>query len=81
MSGAITRLSPWGVELGVWQGSFMNQPEQPWLRWWDREGNLLLTGREQVEQEASKRQQLAEQLKNLSLQQLADLGIDPNLLK
>ncbi len=33
------------VELGVWQGSYQNQVLL-WLRWWDAEGNLLLTGAE-----------------------------------
>ena len=34
-----------GVELGLWQGSYQNQT-MLWLRWWDSEGNLLLTGTE-----------------------------------
>lgn len=41
-----------GIEIGVWQGAYQNQI-QAWLRWWDLEGNLLLTG--------SKRATLAEQ--------------------
>jgi Uma2 family endonuclease len=36
-----------GVELGLWQGNYQNQ-NQLWLRWWDSEGNLLLTGWEQT---------------------------------
>jgi Uma2 family endonuclease len=36
-----------GVELGVWEGNYQNQ-HQRWLRWWDNEGNLLLTGSEQA---------------------------------
>ena len=39
-----------GVELGLWQGTYQNQT-QVWLRWWDKEGNLLLTGWEQAELE------------------------------
>ncbi len=35
------------VELGVWFGSYQNQTQR-WLRWWDNEGNLLLTGSEQA---------------------------------
>jgi hypothetical protein len=68
------------VELGVWHGTFLNQPKQLWLRWWDLAGNLLLTGQEQAERKALKRQQLAEQLKGLSAEQLSALGIDPTLL-
>jgi Uma2 family endonuclease len=38
-----------GVELGIWQGNYQNV-ELPWLRWWDQEGNLLLTGEEREAQ-------------------------------
>lgn len=31
----------------MWEGSYQNQ-HQRWLRWWDNEGNLLLTGSEQA---------------------------------
>jgi Uma2 family endonuclease len=31
------------VELGIWQGEYLNV-ELPWLRWWDLQGDLLLTG-------------------------------------
>ncbi|NEQ37252.1 MAG: Uma2 family endonuclease [Okeania sp. SIO3I5] len=34
-----------GVELGLWEGNYENQ-YMLWLRWWDAEGNLLLTGKE-----------------------------------
>jgi Uma2 family endonuclease len=37
-----------GIELGLWQGSYQNQT-QLWLRWWDDQGNLLLTGAERAE--------------------------------
>ena len=39
-----------GVELGIWQGAYKNLT-LPWLRWWDNEGNLLLTPEERVEEE------------------------------
>ena len=45
-----------GVEIGLWQGSYQNQ-NQLWLRWWDEEGNLLLTGWEQTELERVKTEQ------------------------
>lgn len=51
-----------GVELGIWQGRFQNV-ELPWLRWWDSEGNLLLTGEERADR-------LAEYLRSQ--------GIDPD---
>jgi Uma2 family endonuclease len=43
-------IAPLGVELGIWQGRYQNV-ELPWLRWWDAEGQLLLTGDERAEQE------------------------------
>ncbi len=38
-------IAPLGIELGLWEGSYQNQSQQ-WLRWWDNEGHLLLTGSE-----------------------------------
>lgn len=38
------------VELGVREGSYQNQTQQ-WFRWWDNQGNLLLTGSEQAKLE------------------------------
>ncbi|NER35839.1 MAG: hypothetical protein F6J93_17935 [Oscillatoria sp. SIO1A7] len=46
-------IEPLGVELGLWRGSYQNQT-QLWLRWWDSQGNLLLTGREQTEIERAR---------------------------
>ena len=85
---------PMQIELGLWQGTYLNNPEQLWLRWWDFNGNLLLTGHEQaeqerqekeqalqqLEQEQQKRQQLAERLRSLSPEQLQALGIDVGML-
>ena len=71
------KIAPMQVELGVWQGIYQNQPEQPWLRWWDGQGNLLLTGQEAAQQERQKRLLLTEKLRSLSSEQLAELGITP----
>ena len=52
-----------GVELGIWQGSYQNM-ELPWLRWWDNQGNLLLSGAERAEEErqrADREQEIAQQ--------------------
>ena len=52
------------VELGVWRGTYLNQPEQPWLRWWDPSGQLLLTGKERAvleQHRAAQANQRAEQ--------------------
>ena len=40
-------IAPIDLELGLWQGSYQNQT-MLWLRWWDSEGNLLLTGAERA---------------------------------
>jgi Uma2 family endonuclease len=41
-------IAPLGVELGIQWGT--ENPPIPWLRWWDADGNLLLTGDERAEQ-------------------------------
>lgn len=55
-------ISGLGVELGIWQGKYGDY-EVPWMRWWDDQGRLLLTGEEKAER-------LAEKLRSL--------GVDPN---
>lgn len=56
------------AELGIWQGQYQNL-ELPWLRWWDLQGNLLLTGHEQAARERQRAERLAEYLRSQ--------GIDP----
>ena len=78
-------INPLDVELGIWQGFYQNM-ELPWLRWWDEQGNLLLTGEEraaQVElllkqerQEKEQAQQRAERLAKI----LRERGINPDEL-
>ncbi len=56
-------ISPMGVELGIWQGQYINQT-LPWLRWWDNQGNLLLCGDERAtleQQRANFERERAEQ--------------------
>jgi hypothetical protein len=60
-------IAPLGVELGIWQGSYKNV-ELPWLRWWDEQGNLLLTGEERAEQEKQRAERLAAQLQALGVE-------------
>ncbi len=70
-----------GVELGIWQGLYQNV-ELPWLRWWDLQGNLLLTGEERAEQERQRAEQAESLLEKerLRAEQLAEklrqLGIE-----
>ncbi len=71
-----------GVELGIWQGEYQNM-ELPWLRWWDLQGNLLLTGDERAEHEhqrAEQEYQRAEQERQRNerlIAQLRALGVEP----
>ncbi|MEQ9626152.1 Uma2 family endonuclease [Coleofasciculus chthonoplastes] len=68
-------IEPLGVELGIWQGRYKNV-ELPWLRWWDSQGNLLLTGEERAEQERQ-RAERAEGKNSRLREQLRALGIEP----
>jgi Uma2 family endonuclease len=68
-------IAPLGVELGIWQGEYMNQ-SLPWLRWWDGAGNLLLAGDERAEQE-SLRADREEQRADRLAAKLQELGVDP----
>jgi Uma2 family endonuclease len=76
---------PLGIELGIWEGSFL-VTRLPWLRCWDNNGQLLLTGEERAEverqraeaerQRADRAQQQAERL----AARLRELGEDPDAL-
>jgi len=46
-----------GLGLTVWAGEFEGKYYHRWLRWCNREGNLLLTGDEQAEQERQQTEQ------------------------
>ena len=62
-----------GVELGVWEGSYQNQTQQ-WLRWWDNQGNLLLTGSELAKLERQ-RADRAEQSQREAVPKLLSRGL------
>jgi Uma2 family endonuclease len=66
-------IAPLEIELGRWQGSYQNQI-QLWLRWWDREGNLLLTGHEQAQRERERAEQL-EKAQLEAIPRLQQLGL------
>ncbi len=66
--------------LGLWQGEFQGF-ERLWLRWYDVQGNWILTEAEQERQraeEAKSRAEQAESRLDLLMQKLRDAGIDPN---
>ena len=65
-----------GVELGIWNGTYCNV-ELPWLRWWDSEGNLLLTGEERADraqQQLDRERERADRLAQL----LRENNINPD---
>ncbi len=83
-------IPPMSVELGIWQGKYKNMT-LPWLRWWDEQGNLLLTGEERADierQRAETERQRAQQTELLLQQErsqveqlkerLRALGVDPD---
>ena len=63
---------PWleqvGLRLTLWDGEFEGLATT-WLRWCDREGNLLPTGAERAAQAEAKAARLAARLR--------ELGVDP----
>ncbi|MBD1808223.1 Uma2 family endonuclease [Microcoleus sp. FACHB-SPT15] len=70
-------ISQLGIELGIWQGQYLNA-ELPWLRWWDLQGNLLLTGEERAEQERQRAEQEHQRAEQLAAQ-LRALGVEPEV--
>ncbi|HLO88942.1 MAG TPA: Uma2 family endonuclease, partial [Nostocaceae cyanobacterium] len=67
---------PLGVELGIWQGQYQNM-QAPWLRWWDLQGNLLLSSDEKAQQLASELEQ-QKQKAALLAEKLRQLGVNPD---
>ena len=61
--------------LGLWLGKFQGI-EQLWLRWYDAQGNWILTEAQQERQRAQKAEARLESL----LKQLRESGIDPDEL-
>ena len=72
-------IAPMGVELGIWQGYYLNV-ELPWLRWWDSLGNLLLTGDERAKAERQRAETIEQENARLR-EQLRALGVDPETLR
>ena len=64
-------IAPMGVELGIKEDGGI-----PWLRWWDQDGNLLLTGDERAGAAEAKQEQAEQKAARLT-EKLRALGIDP----
>lgn len=85
-------IAPLGVELGLWQGAYLDM-DVPWLRWWDESGVLMPLSMERAEaehQRAEQERQRAEQADQRAEQErrraevlaehLRSLGVDPTTL-
>ena len=75
-------ISQLNMGLALWQGTFRGQDRQ-WLRWYNAEGNWLLTEAEQERQRAEQERQqkeLALQRAEQLAAKLKALGIDPDSL-
>jgi Uma2 family endonuclease len=60
--------------IGVWSGKRENR-DGYWLRWWDKQGNLLLWGFESVEQERREKEAALQRLAELE-KRLLNAGIE-----
>ena len=67
-------MSDLNLGLGLWQGEFLGI-DRLWLRWYDIDGNWILTPEEQERQRA---EQAEAQLESL-IQRLRESGIDPDV--
>jgi hypothetical protein len=69
----------------LWEGEFEAR-QDTWLRWCDRQGNILLTGDERSQQaeqratDAEHRASEAERRAQLLAEQLRNLGINPDTI-
>lgn len=68
-------IAPLNAELGIWQGMYAEM-DLPWLRWWDTQGHLLLTGEERADQERQRAEQERQRADRLT-ERLRQLGINP----
>ncbi|MBW4559498.1 MAG: Uma2 family endonuclease [Trichormus sp. ATA11-4-KO1] len=60
--------------LGLWQGVYQGS-DRLWLRWYDAQGNWILTAQEQERKQVEKERRRVERL----AEQLRALGIEPDL--
>jgi hypothetical protein len=60
--------------LGLWQGVYQGI-DRIWLRWYDADGNWVLTPEERERQEVERERRRVERL----VEQLRSLGVEPDL--
>jgi Uma2 family endonuclease len=66
------------LSLGIWLGERLCQTMN-WLRWWNKEGNLLLWSSEQAEKERQRAEQERQRAEILAAK-LRELGVDPDAI-
>ena len=59
-----------GLGLTLWEGQFEEEVTRLWLRWCDRDGQIIPTGAERAEAERQRSERLAERLR--------ELGVNPD---
>ncbi|NEQ28479.1 MAG: Uma2 family endonuclease, partial [Microcoleus sp. SIO2G3] len=64
-----------GLGLTLWEGEFEGVQDL-WLRWCDRSGNVISTGKERAQQERVRAEQAQQRADRLA-DRLRKLGIDP----
>jgi Uma2 family endonuclease len=68
--------TPVGLSLRLWEGIY-EDTESTWLRWADREGNVILTGKELAESETQRASHEALRASRFAAK-LRELGVDPD---
>jgi Uma2 family endonuclease len=68
--GQVVWLNAVGLGLTLWEGKFEEDVTRLWLRWCDRDGQVIATGAERADDAEAKAQRLAERLRAM--------GIDPD---
>jgi len=56
-----------GLGLGLWEGEYENLTET-WLRWYDKQGNLILTGAERADHAEQRAAKMAAYLRNMGIE-------------
>jgi hypothetical protein len=56
-----------GLGLTLWEGQFEEEVTRLWLRWCDREGQVIATGAEGQEIERQRADRLAERLRSMGI--------------
>jgi Uma2 family endonuclease len=68
-----------GLGLALWEGQFEEEVTRLWLRWCDRDGQVIPTGAEGQEL-ARQAQEIERQRADRLAQRLRELGVDPDTL-